>query len=287
MTQVIRIDVAGRATEVRVTGPEDAPSVVLLHGGGIDCAAMSWFEMTPFLATRFRVIAPDLPGYGGTEGFGRPHTVEDLGRWAAALVETLCAGPVAVAGCSMGGATALWLALERPDLVRAVVPIASYGLARRAALHPLVAMWPQTGGGRLVPLIASANGTGGRVVHSLIFADPSRVTDQMVSAFRKEAARQTRNQSFRDFLKGEVRGGHFQTCFLDRLGGLTVPALFVHGRMDGLVGYRHARHAAAQTPGAQLLTVTAGHWPHRERPEIVGPALVDFLSQGVLAPSVP
>lgn len=271
------LDIAGRHTEYLVSGPEAAPPVLLLHGGGIDCAQMCWAETTPVLDPRYRVIAPDLPGYGGTGAFARPHTVADLGAWAAALIEALGLPPAAVAGCSMGGATALWLALERPDLVRAVIPMASYGLARRGLLHPLIALWPRTAGGRLVPRIAAGSRAGGRLVHSLIFANPRRVSNSMVTSFRKEAARQAKQESFRDFLRGEVRAGHFTTCFQDRLPDLTLPALFVHGRFDTLVGHRHARRAARLAPNAQLLTVTAGHWPQRERPEIVGPAVLDFL----------
>lgn len=278
---VAQLRAAGLETRVTLCGPAGAPEVLLLHGGGIDNAAMSWAEMRGYLDGRFRLIAPDLPGYGGSEGFGGPHRVADLGAWAAEVMAATAAGPVAVAGCSMGGATALWLALERPDLVRAVAPLASYGLARRSLVQPAVALWPRTGGGRLVPRLAAGSRAGGRAVHSMIFANPRRISGKMVSDFQKEAASQARRHSFSDFLRGEAHAGQFETCFLDRLPDLSVPALFIHGRFDTLVGFRHARRAAAVTPEGQLLPVLAGHWPQRERPEIVGPALRDFLERPI------
>lgn len=279
MVEVLRLHAAGLSTEVTLAGPPDAPAVLLLHGGGIDRATMSWHETIPLLARSFRVIAPDLPGYGGTEGFDRPHRVADLGGWAAEVLASLAPSGAAVVGCSMGGATALWLALERPDMVRAVVPVSSYGLARRSVVHPLVRLWPRTGGARRVARIAAGSTPGARAVQSLIFSNPARINRDMVASFRAEAAVQIDRQSFRAFLQGEVTDRGYATCFLDRLSELRQPALFIHGRLDPLVGCRHARHAARLVPGAAILTPVAGHWPQRERPRVVGPALLAFLER--------
>lgn len=56
---------SGRVRYV-VAGPDDAPAVVLLHGGGLDAAAFSWKRTVSALADGFRVYAPDWPGYGGS-----------------------------------------------------------------------------------------------------------------------------------------------------------------------------------------------------------------------------
>lgn len=49
--------------------PTDKTPVILLHGGGLDCASLSWRELFPELAQSRRVIVPNLPGYGGSASF--------------------------------------------------------------------------------------------------------------------------------------------------------------------------------------------------------------------------
>lgn len=277
----VRVEAAGLGTACLLAGPPDAPPVLLLHGGGIDRAERSWRETIPALTPRHRIAAPDLPGYGETDGFDRPHTVPDLGDWVLALLEALDIAAVDVVGNSMGGAIALWLGLEAPDRVRRLVPVGSYGIMRRAPLHPMFHLHAQNTGGRAAATLASSSALGARAALSFIFADPRRVTDALVDEMRAEAAVQRTRNAFRDFLSGEVGSEGFRTCLLDRLPNLAVPTLFIHGARDRLIPARHARRAAALTPEARLIILDAGHWAMREQPDAFQAALLDFLDAGV------
>ena len=67
-----------RANGVGVTchcagGGDDA--IVLLHGAGVDSAMLSWGEVIPLLSGRYRVIAPDLPGYGTSDRIDGEYTL--------------------------------------------------------------------------------------------------------------------------------------------------------------------------------------------------------------------
>lgn len=46
---------------------EGTDTILLLHGAGVDSALMSWAEVIPLLSEKYRVIAPDLPGYGDSD----------------------------------------------------------------------------------------------------------------------------------------------------------------------------------------------------------------------------
>jgi len=103
--------------------------LVLLHGVG--ASRTVWRHVTPALAEDRRVIAPDLPGFGestpAADGF-------ELDAVAVALADALAdtAGePFDLLGNSLGGAVAVALALERPDLVRRLVLAAPAGFASR------------------------------------------------------------------------------------------------------------------------------------------------------------
>jgi 3-oxoadipate enol-lactonase len=90
--------------------------LLLLHGWG--GGASHWRRVWTALATRYRCIAPDLPGWGDSEKPKVPYTFEWYADWLADLLETLDASPAFVAGHSMGGSIALQLALRHPDRVR-------------------------------------------------------------------------------------------------------------------------------------------------------------------------
>ena len=119
-----RLELAGIATAVLEGGA--GPPVVLLHGPGEFSAV--WGRAIPDLATSHRVIVPDLPGHGAS---GLPDGRLDLDRtlaWLSELIERTCDHPATVAGHLLGGAIALRFAANRPDRVRSLVLVDSFGL---------------------------------------------------------------------------------------------------------------------------------------------------------------
>ncbi len=108
------------------------PALVLVHGGGAGADAWgNWYSCLEHYAVNFRTIAVDMPGFGKTE---KPdpkkfeYTQAARNRHLAAFIEHLGAGPVYLIGNSMGGATALGVALRRPELVSKLVLMGSAGL---------------------------------------------------------------------------------------------------------------------------------------------------------------
>ena len=115
------VDLAGRgAAFVRTAdGPAGAPTVLLVHGL-FATADLNWSLAIPALATRFRVVAPDLRGHGRglpTRRFAGEECADDL----AAIVRTLGLGRVIVVGYSLGGLVAQLFVRRHPDLVAGLV----------------------------------------------------------------------------------------------------------------------------------------------------------------------
>ena len=120
-----RLELAGVATAVLEGGA--GPPVVLLHGPGEFSAV--WGRAIPDLATSHRVIVPDLPGHGAS---GLQDGRLDLDRvlaWLSELIERTCDRPPTVVGHLLGGAIALRFAANRPDRVRSLVLVDSFGLS--------------------------------------------------------------------------------------------------------------------------------------------------------------
>ena len=110
----MRVEWGGQAIDVREAGV--GSGLVLVHGYPLDGAM--WSGVARTLATRFRVLKPDLPGRGENP-VGRLGRHRGYADFLEALVKTLAA-PVGLAGFSMGGYVTLALLRRRPESVRAL-----------------------------------------------------------------------------------------------------------------------------------------------------------------------
>lgn len=116
-----------QAGEWRVRWREagDGPAIALIHGLGLS-ADFWWRNGPPLAAEGFRVLAPDLPGFGKTEG--PPHlTVADQARAVAAWADAIGLGPAAYVGHSVSCQAVLELAAAEPSRVEALVLAAPTG----------------------------------------------------------------------------------------------------------------------------------------------------------------
>jgi len=105
----------------------DAPPLVMLHGAYMNIDFMG--EILPSLAETRQVIAVELQGHGRTNDIDRPITYEDMADDVFALIQELGLESVDVVGYSMGGDTALQIAIRHPEVVNKLIVIsASYQL---------------------------------------------------------------------------------------------------------------------------------------------------------------
>lgn len=263
----------------------DAEPAVLLHGlGG---ASTNWTDVMAALRDRIDAVAPDLPGFGWSpppddgdyspDGHARAvrHLVEDLADRHA--------GPVHLAGNSLGGAVALRLAATRPGLVRSLTLVspALPDLRPRAATvgfpvvtTPLLGPWLQR---RLLTMDPQRRV---RQVLRLCYADPSSVPPQRLA----EAAEEVRRRallphavdagvaSLRGLLGDYVRGGPGGVWALARQ--VRCPVLLVYGSRDRLVPVRHAPRAGAAFGDSRVVVLPrSGHVSQMEHPGLVADAM--------------
>ncbi len=95
------------------TGPSDAPVVLL--GSSLGANQAMWAPQLDVLTKRFRVIAFDHRGHGGSDVPDGPYTIEDLGGDVLELLDTLETEQASYVGISLGGTVGLWLAQNAPD----------------------------------------------------------------------------------------------------------------------------------------------------------------------------
>ncbi|WP_157937590.1 alpha/beta fold hydrolase [Oceaniglobus roseus] len=267
----------GRPVAFREAGAGGAAPLVLLHGGGFDGALPTWAATFPGLATGRRVILPDLPGYGGSAGFARTHTLADLAGWLGDFLDTLGIARADLCGVSMGAGAGLLLALERPDRVRRMIAAGSYGLMRRVRYHPLAAYAARRGWMRHLYAVGVRGGLPLRLALAAEWGGALRVPPAALAEFQALAREQRVKRSFDDFLAGEMSSAGLLSDLTPRLPDLAAPVLLVHGRHDRVVPVRYAEAAAPLLRDGRLRILPTGHWPMRSRPDLFLPLAEGFL----------
>ena len=103
-------------------------TVLILHGGGLDAAGLSFRKTIPVLAEHHRVFAPDWPGFGQSDPMPITWRVEECVDFVGELLDALGLMRTSLVGVSMGGAFALGFALRAPERVERLVLVDSAGL---------------------------------------------------------------------------------------------------------------------------------------------------------------
>ncbi|HET6231111.1 MAG TPA: alpha/beta hydrolase [Longimicrobiaceae bacterium] len=148
---------AGR-WNVRYREAGEGPPLVLVHGLGVSCDY--WWRNGPALAAAgFRVLAPDLPGFGRTDGPAWGLTVPDQAEAVDCWAREMGIGPAAYAGHSLSCQAVVHLAAERPERVSALVLASPTGDRRSwrmtRELLSFAADVPRESW-RLIPIVAQA-----------------------------------------------------------------------------------------------------------------------------------
>lgn len=275
------VDAGGRRLHYLRAGDPGDPVVVLLHGSGIDDAALSWRHTIPALAESYRVYAPDWPGYGESAD---PEAEPDGAYYADVLRDFLAAVAVespTLVGLSMGGAAALSVAIEAPERFRSLVLICSYGLRNAVPGGTTTYLLANAPFARTMGRHLAGSTPGGiRAAISPFVKDFDSLDPAFRSAISERLTDPDAGRAFVDFQRAEFSPGGVKTHFEGRLEELTLPTLVIHGRSDPLIPLEWARAAVQELSEGELSVIEdCGHWPPRERPQAFVDALVPFLER--------
>ena len=247
--------------------------VVLLHGFG--GSSFAWRLLTPALARRYRVIAPDLNGFGWTQ---RPkevaaYTYAGQAEMVLGALRALGVERFHVIGHSYGGGLALWLAGRYPQRVRSVVLVSSvlpdYSQQQRQA-------WARfrTLNWLLVHFFVLSR-AGVRRTLELCIHDRAKITSELVDAYRERLL----VEGVEDAYYGLMAPVDLPVPEV-ALQDVQAPTLVVWGREDKLIPLPRAEAYVPQLPDARLVVLDGcGHMALEECPERLLAAVLPFLDR--------
>jgi pimeloyl-ACP methyl ester carboxylesterase len=276
--------------DVGPTGSEAAPRVhylevgrgrpvVLVHGGGGGGA--NWFRVFGPLAERYRVLAPDLPGFGLSSWLEPGRQVGRTGAaWLGTWLDGLGVQGFDMVGTSLGGLLALRLAQRWPGRVGRLVLLSSAGLGRAVPWPVRMATLPGAGRWSLRP-----RRTGTRwLFERYLTSNRSQLNEARQEAlveylYRSERTGEPGRMARALHAFCGLRGQH-EIVSTGDLARVRTPTLVMWGGRDRFFPVRHGRRAAGHMARARFVVLPeAGHSPNWETPAAFNSVLLAFLSE--------
>jgi pimeloyl-ACP methyl ester carboxylesterase len=270
----------------REAGRIDAPVVVLLHG--FPSSSHMFRKLIPALADRYRVIAPDYPGFGQSAMPDRKDFAYGFAKFAEltdGLLAQLAATRYALYVNDYGAPVGYRLALRHPERVTALVVQNgnAYDEGLREFWEPIKAYWAEGTPERRNALRAGTTLEATRFQYLDGVRDPSRIApeswlvDQML--LDRPGNVEIQLDLFKDYASNVALYPQFQRYFRER----QPPTLIVWGKNDKIFPAEGARPYLRDLPNAELHLLDSGHFALEDQGDEIARLMRDFLGRKLRA----
>jgi len=237
---------------VRVSGPEQGPVVLLVHGGAVGGQGFAAWRK-PLVDAGFRVVVPDLLGYGYSERPDVPYTREFYTRQLRELLDGLgVRAPAHVVGASLGGAIATAFTAENPGRVASLALMAPSGGGRGDVVAPVLT-WPVAGD--WIFRVAGPSQVRSMIANAY---QPGPARDEMVAWM----AEQTRFGGIAEGILNTVRNydSTWQPDVYQAVGRSGIPVFAAWGTEDAVNAYAQSAQIRQWIPRLELFSLPGqGH----------------------------
>ncbi|MGB7444306.1 MAG: alpha/beta hydrolase [Coleofasciculaceae cyanobacterium] len=248
----------------------ELPTLVFLHGFGGGSSAYEWSKVYPAFASEYKILAPDLIGWGRSEHPERNYQIEDYVTTIIEFIEQTCTEPVPVVASSLTAAFTIRAAIKRPELFKCLILTTPAGLSDfgedygRSFFAQLVST-PILD--RLLYSTGIATSGGIRsFLEGRQFARSNRVYQEIVDAYLASAAQPKAEYAALSFVRGDL-------CFDLSLyiPQLTTPTAIIWGQKSEFTGPEIGQRLAQLNPQAVRFFQTiedVGLTPQLELPAV-------------------
>ena len=267
------IDVDGIRVHYQEAGNTRAPAVVLIHG--FASSTLVWSKVfLQFAAAGYRVIAPDLLGYGySAKPRNGEYTIAGQAKLLTRLLDALGIARAILIGSSYGGAVAATCALDYPDRVEKLILVGTVNNNRPREFMLMRVFGSPVFGDVVSPLLIGSRRLLRRRMkrvydrHAWVM-DERRVDARHLPLRAARTHRAIINTVRRWDAERISRDAHL----------ITQPTLLLWGENDREIPLSDAERLHAEIPGSRLIVfLNCGHLPHEEYPEAFTNVVIDFV----------
>jgi pimeloyl-ACP methyl ester carboxylesterase len=228
---------------------DEKETLVFLHGFGGGSSAYEWSKVYPAFAAEYRILAPDLIGWGRSEHPPRNYMIDDYLTTIREFLQQTCTGSVTVVASSLTAAFTIRVAIAHPDLFRSLILVTPAGLSdfgqdySRSIFAQVVS----------VPIIdrllyTTGIATSGGIRNFLEqrqFAQSNRIYEEIIQAYLESAQQPNGEYAALSFVRGDL-------CFDLSLyiQQLTTPTGIIWGQKSQFTGPEIGRRLAQKNPQA-------------------------------------
>ena len=267
----------------REAGPADAPAVLLLHG--FPSSSHMYRELIPRLATRYRVIAPDLPGFGFTEVPDERkyiYTFDALAKTMAAFVQALGLKRYALYVFDYGAPTGFRLAIAHPESVTAIVSQNgnAYEDGLSDAWDPIRRYWatPSEENREVVRKnVLNFEGTKFQYLHGV--PNPELVAPESYTLDQALLDRAGNTEIQLDLFLNYASNVKLYPKFQEYFRSLKPPLLAIWGKHDPFFIPPGAEAYRRDNPNATVQFLDTGHFALETHVEEIAAAVNEFLAR--------
>lgn len=282
-TFIRRVEADGVNVFYREAGAADAPVVLLLHG--FPTSSFQYRELIPRLAGRYRVIAPDLPGFGFTdvpEKRKYTYSFDALARTIEAFTEALGLKRYALYIFDYGAPTGLRLAMAHPERVAAIVSQNgnAYEDGLGDAWAPIRKYWSEpNAANREVVRLAALSAEGIRYQYVEGVPHPETIAPEAYTLDYTMVSRPGNTDIQLDLFLDYANNVKLYPAFQEYFRKAKPPLLAIWGKHDPFFIPPGAEAYKRDNPNAQVQFLDTGHFALETHVEEVAAAMREFLEK--------
>jgi len=237
-------------------------TLLLLHGLG--ASAERWEHVIPLFAKEYRVIVPDLVGFGHSDKPMVDYTMEYFSEFTSKFVESIGIKKLNIIGSSLGGQIAAEYAVNHNDKIRKLVLVSPSGVMKHStpALNTYIsaALYPNTDSALNAFQVMSGS---------------KNVNEKTVSGFIERMELPNAKMAFMSTLLGLSNS----KAITEKLQLITIPTLIVWGENDPVIPIEYAQSFISGINDCRFYKmIGCGHTPYAEEPGMFFQIVSDFLN---------
>jgi len=285
-TSTDRVQADGVRVFYRQAGPSDAPVVLLLHG--FPASSFQYRELIPRLADRYRVIAPDLPGFGFTEvpeQRNYKYSFDDLALTLLAFTDALNLKRYALYVFDYGAPTGFRVAMARPERVTAIVSQNgnAYEEGLGDAWAPIQRYWSEPSSENRETLRKVLNAAGIRREYSVGIPNADRIAPEGYTLDAALMARHGNVDIQLDLFLDYANNVKLYPAFHDYFRKAKPPLLAIWGKYDPYFIPAGAEAFRRDNPNATVEFLDTGHFALETHLDDIVRSMKKFLATAAVS----